>query len=87
MKLLNIEEALHEMKAGKVILIVKSMHTARIRRDLNESRIWYCGVSMTQKKFKDMFGPDSKYGSSGFYLFDEWVEEDKKKRPWRYPNN
>ena len=87
MKLLNIEEALHEMKAGKVILVVKSMNTAQIRRDLSESRIWYCGVTMTQKKFKDMFGPYTKFGRDGFYLYDEWVEEDKKKRPWKYPNN
>lgn len=87
MKLLNIEEALREMKAGKVIYIVKSMNTARIRRDLSESRIWYCGVSMPQKKFKTMFGPGTKYGADGFYLYDEWVEEDKKKRPWKYPNN
>lgn len=87
MKLLDIKEALHEMKAGKVILIIKSMNTARIRRDLSESRIWYCGTFMTQKKFKDMFGPNTKFGRDGFYLYDEWVEEDKKKRPWKYPND
>ena len=87
MKLLNVEEALHEMKEGKVIYVVKTGNTARIRRDFGESRIWYCGSTLIQKKFKEIFGPTSKYGKDGFYIYDEWVEEDKKKRPWKYPNN
>ena len=87
MKILDINEAIKEMRIGKRIIVCQSNCTAMIHKEYGDSHVWYCGTKLTQKKFKEFFGPNTKYGQNKFCIWDEWVEEDKKKRPWKYPNN
>lgn len=77
MRILDINEAIKEMKNGKRIIVCQSKRTAMIHK--GDSRVCYCQSKLTQKKFREFFGPNTKYGQNKFYLFDEWVEEHNNK--------